>query len=217
MSARGDPREKLNIENSSLPLCLFPPSTGPDLTTTTTMLSVIMRGKWLTTGYHIWLTVLRTRIQIPASPGACVGFSPGAAVSSRTPSHVPLAIVGGRSHLRHTWKALIAVCGVSRPAAAERCCHIIVSGLFLFFVHGAVQMAQHLPNGDCPSVTSADDVAGNMATTSMSNDTPSTLLPVSLITLAVVVQSSGSFGCPSRACLTSFRKAAQHSPFYIYF
>ncbi|XP_061695037.1 uncharacterized protein LOC133510740 isoform X2 [Syngnathoides biaculeatus] len=82
---------------------------------------------------------------------------------------------------------------------------------------GRKQMAQHLPNGDCPSVTSADDVAGNMATTSMSNDTPSTLLPVSLITLAVVVQSSGSFGCPSRACLTSFRKAAQHSPFYIYF
>ncbi|XP_061634284.1 E3 ubiquitin-protein ligase RNF13 isoform X3 [Phyllopteryx taeniolatus] len=42
-------------------------------------------------------------------------------------------------------------------------------------------------------------------------DTPSTLLPASLITLAAVVQSSGSSSRPPRACITSSRKAAQHS------
>ncbi|XP_061636317.1 uncharacterized protein LOC133481222 [Phyllopteryx taeniolatus] len=41
--------------------------------------------------------------------------------------------------------------------------------------------------------------------------TPSTLLPVSLIPLAVVVQSSGSSSCPLRACLTCSRIATQHS------
>ncbi|XP_061534773.1 RNA-binding protein 39b isoform X2 [Phycodurus eques] len=50
---------------------------------------------------------------------------------------------------------------------------------------------------------------GNMGTPA--EDTPSTLLPASLITLAAVVQSSGSSSCPPRACLTSSRKAAKHS------
>ncbi|XP_061550044.1 mitochondrial coenzyme A transporter SLC25A42 isoform X2 [Phycodurus eques] len=42
-------------------------------------------------------------------------------------------------------------------------------------------------------------------------DTPSTLLPASLITLAAVVQSSGSSSYPPRACLTSSRKDAKQS------